>query len=303
MCDKKIPMATSVSMVGIALSAIIVLTSCGASDAATVAYWDLDSDGIDLEGTGGSGGTGQHLVLTNPGGSPAHQTKTLVDPVPNPDTVADASNNGSLRTFNSAYRTGTDFDDYGAFRFNNDASFTFETWFEKFDGSDTQYIASTRGSNIGGGNFQGWELKIQGGGDDLNVFINGSSSGAGSLNLTVPNVISNQTAYHLAFVWDHLANSGDGQVSLYLDGALIGSAAGDPGWSFARGGTLSLGARESDGDSMWDENPLNGWLDEVRFSDMALSPSQFLNVPEPASVSLVVLASLGALAVGRRRSF
>ena len=253
---------------------------------ATIAYWDFDSDGTDLEGTGGSTGTGHHLTLIPHNASAAHQAITLVDSVPNPDSVADAANSGSLRTFNGAYTTGTDpngtapsvFAEYGDFRFNNDASFTFETWFQKFEGTDTQFIATNRGNNIAAaGNFQGWELKIQGGGDDLGVYVTGSTSSADDVELLVTDAITDGIDYHVAVVWDHLANGGDGLISLYLDGTLIGSVAGDPDWSFARGGHFSLGAREADGDLMWDEGIFNGWLDEARFSHAALSPSEFLN--------------------------
>ena len=42
-----------------------------------------------------------------------------------------------------------------------------------------------------------------------------------------------------------------------------------------------------------------GYLDEIRISNVALSPSQFLNAPEPSSVALALLGSV-CLAVRRR---
>jgi len=80
-------------------------------------------------------------------------------------------------------------------------------------------------------------------------------------------------------VWYHLAvvgNTFDGTVSLYVDGKPAGFAtdfdglfvpAANPSWSLARG--------QYAGKSV---DHLCGWIDEVRFSDTALTPAQFLNI-------------------------
>lgn len=79
-------------------------------------------------------------------------------------------------------------------------------------------------------------------------------------------------------VWYHLAvvgNTSAGTVTLYVDGKSAGFATdfdglfvppGDPGWSIARG---QYGGKVAD--------HFLGWVDEVRFSDSALKPAQFLN--------------------------
>ena len=41
-----------------------------------------------------------------------------------------------------------------------------------------------------------------------------------------------------------------------------------------------------------------GLIDEVRISDLSLAPGEFINAPEPASLTVITLA--GAL-LGRRR--
>ncbi len=81
--------------------------------------------------------------------------------------------------------------------------------------------------------------------------------------------------------WYHLAGVRNGDtLSLYLDGNLVESQAlantGDytSGQAFAVGGAVS-GAGEF-------ANVLNGFVDEVRLSDVAIDPSQFLlNVANP----------------------
>ena len=81
------------------------------------------------------------------------------------------------------------------------------------------------------------------------------------------------TWYHLAVVGNVIA----GKVTLFVDGRVVGTATdfdglfvspANPGWSFARG---QYGGKTGD--------HLSGWIDEVRFSDTALTPSQFLNSP------------------------
>ena len=101
--------------------------------------------------------------------------------------------------------------------------------------------------------------------------------------------------------WMHVAGTLDdatGQMSIYIDGVLKSSTittarpfgalqAGQyPGISI---GTLS---RNEQG---W----FDGMIDEVRISDVALTPEQFLNTPEPATVSLL---ALGGLAMLRRKA-
>ena len=55
---------------------------------------------------------------------------------------------------------------------------------------------------------------------------------------------------------------------------------------------------------MWDggiADWADGAIDEVRISDVALSPSQFLWVPEPATLALAGIGLLALLAAAWRR--
>jgi hypothetical protein len=91
-----------------------------------------------------------------------------------------------------------------------------------------------------------------------------------------------------------------GQMKLFVNGQLVNSTttsvrplgALDPAW----GSGLSLGG---DPTGQYGEY-FNGWLDEVRLSDVALAPSQFLiPVPEPSTSLLFALAA-GAWLISRR---
>ncbi len=103
------------------------------------------------------------------------------------------------------------------------------------------------------------------------------------------------TWYHLAAVGDSTADT----LTLYVDGTSVGQVSGFDGllvpstptsWTIGRG--------------QFNGNPgdfFNGYLDEIRWSDEALSTSQFLNaIPEPSSAMLAGLAALGLVARRRR---
>lgn len=86
---------------------------------------------------------------------------------------------------------------------------------------------------------------------------------------------------------DDLSASGSGDTTL----AIGGGTAGD--WiagNFTVGRGLYNGGH---GDRAY------GFIDEVRFSDGALAPSEFLAAPEPSTISIVLLGVLGFI---RRRS-
>ena len=104
--------------------------------------------------------------------------------------------------------------------------------------------------------------------------------------------------------WYHVAAAGDATaetLELFIDGVSVSSATGYTGLFDPTGNqTWTLGRGQ------FNNTPadyLNGDLDEVRFSDSALDPSQFLNaIPEPSTYALLFgLSALTWVAIRRRK--
>lgn len=96
-----------------------------------------------------------------------------------------------------------------------------------------------------------------------------------SLTIEGNAVASSDTWYHVAAVGD----AATGTLSLYVDGKLAGSTNGFTGLLAPRGQSgWTLGRGQYKGRVA---DKLLGDLDEVRFSDTALPPAQFLNAPKP----------------------
>ncbi|NIP97724.1 MAG: LamG domain-containing protein, partial [Akkermansiaceae bacterium] len=117
-----------------------------------------------------------------------------------------------------------------------------------------------------------------------------------ALTTTVPNVLSLDTVYHVVTTWDPNVAVNNGQIwvngALWLQGTVTGNV---PAPGTTGDNTIFIGrdGREN--------RPSNFIIDEVALYDYALSPEQIQNhynlglVPEPASVSLLGLALMGAL--------
>ena len=105
-----------------------------------------------------------------------------------------------------------------------------------------------------------------------------------------------------ANTWYHVAVVGDGtNATLYLDGTSVGSVGfnGLYNSSSSQGFTVGRGFFNGNPADFW-----NGEIDEVRFSNEALSPSQFLNaaaVPEPTTIGLLGVTASLLMARRRRR--
>jgi hypothetical protein len=142
----------------------------------------------------------------------------------------------------------------------------------------------------------------------LDPYLLGLSGGGNVLQFTIQNA-SNQTAMLTATIpydeWLHVAGTLDdttGAMKLYVNGAEVASTTTairplgtlDPAWSPG----LSIGNDYTGQYGL----VFNGKIDEVRISDDALSPDQFL--PEPASAALLLIGATMMLRTrrGLRRS-
>lgn len=250
--------------------------------ASTVAYWNAPTvSGSTLADLAGGD---QDLV-----GSSGQMTPSAVNvaplPVPNPDPITTGAS-GSIY-FNSGSEAPHTLS-ASVFQMTSTKSFTFEGWIQAQSGS-SGFIASDRHS---GNSYRGWflELKSSGG-------IQFYSNSGGTANDITSASIADGGNHHFAAVWNHA----DGVMSLYIDGGSAGSVSHSVG-SYTPFG-FSIGGRDgtTPGSGFVDNLLTAGTrLDEMRFSDAALAPTQFLNaIPEPASLVLMGLGTL--LITGRRR--
>lgn len=284
----------------ISKSVLAGMTMClaGVANAGTVAYWRFEDGALGQVAAGNSGeeafnntitdssGNGNHLrtyatytspsyIATVPGsavpGTGASNFQSL-DFAPNRDIYTGAGSTLVAVPFTS---------------FTIEAYVTFDTL-----GSWQTFIGRDDSGNPGQGT----------GAESLFYF---QAMGDGSNKLRVQAVDSLNTIHNVPSIsalavntWYHAAAVSNGTtMELYLDGVLQGSTAftgglynptQDTNWTIGRGQYAG-----NNGDFF------DGKIDEVRFSDDALSASQFLNVPEPGSVMLAVLGV--CMSLKRRR--
>jgi hypothetical protein len=264
----------AVAAVGTVLSLTPVAVSAG-----TVAHYRFEngipetairsaSNGVVLD----TSGNGHHL---HPANNPTYRTTVPAPVVP------------LTRTPNkiSAHFTGTE----DIYAMPGDplcrtvfSHFTIETYV-RFDSiSGWQTLVGRDDANEGTGPYSLFYLskvadRRPGPGQTANAFrVEVISKDNTMLTIESSSVAVADTWYHVAAVGDATA----GTLSLYVNGSLVGSTTGftglfaprrNTGWTLGRG---QFKNRPADN--------LIGSLDEVRFSDVALTPSQFLNAPTPA---------------------
>lgn len=144
------------------------------------------------------------------------------------------------------------------------------------------------------GSFPRLELDINqtSGGSQFDAALNGTTGGVGIYDSSTFS-LSVTTWYHMAFV-----KSGT-NFQFFLDGNVVGSGtlnseqAGS--YQFPTGGNYNIGGFFG----------FNGYLDEVRISNTALPPSQFLGaIPEPSTFALLLVGVASTLfGIQARRPF
>lgn|GEM_PF-2224198 len=233
--------------------------------AATIGYWRfeeasglaLDASGSGVDGTLLGGATRSALIF----GSPVPQTG--------------ATNTRSM-SFDGVTGTAVNMGN----GINVDAgNFTLETYVRIKPNGATNYPLLA--GKLVSGNFldRGFELQarpdaVNGGGEaglgKWKALFRASDDFGGSDDVFSPD-LEFDTWYHLAGV-----RSGN-TLRLYVDGVQVG---GDvtPSGSFTSGQEFSVGGANTTGGPPGSfGRALNGFVDEVRLSDAALAPSQFLN--------------------------
>ena len=277
---------------GFALRDIGAADGTAAALSPTVAYWQLD----DNTGAAAQDVVGPYNLDYTAG---TQTTSRAPDPIPNPDAgaFADATDpkDNPFAVDGPVYRRSTA---DTVFNMTDSSSFTFEGWFQTSDVADSG-ITGVIGGNRGDGavSFKGWVVWMRD--DGLVEFLIQDSVGFDSVISTTQ--FDDDLFHHVAAVWDH-DDGATGTYSLYVDGILIGTKAGkgdlDEGNS-----NMTLGSRAAP----FPTNPWTGTLDEFRFSDQALAPTEFLNAvnsataPEPSSLFIAMLGCVSVVFTRRRR--
>lgn len=239
----------------------------------TIAYWQLNNIGSQPDLI-----ADDNVFYDLQSYGSASLAQPAVNIIPNPETGPRRINSDSpFCDVNSISLSGNDgfflFDENDIFKFSTNWSFTFEGWVKLTGLQSIQCIAGTRQYASG---WSGWELDAIANGSKLRFTISDKSANQEFIDAPV----SLNNWYHFACVWCH--DKGQyGTMEFYLNGNLAGSISGHPLWTGIYGGRLALGTRSAISDinglPVWQDIPLTGCLDEVRFTYGALRPISFLN--------------------------
>ena len=128
------------------------------------------------------------------------------------------------------------------------------------------------------------------------IFFFGKQDGSNAININIAGINSGSTVsgtnlfdgneHHVALVFDNPNN----QTRVYVDYNLLQTFNGISGTpTFSGVNVMRLGGNGHAADERWIGN-----FNEMRFSDVALDPSQFITVavPEPAAFGLLAAATL-----------
>lgn len=216
----------------------------------------------------------------------------IYDPV----TDTNYANAWSMQTFGDSNETGQfpGNEQYGqTSSLTLPPQFTHEVFFryDNIDNSNLMTIADQYG-NTGGG----WFLELR---NDATVRLEMAGyNEPESANLVLNSVTSLTPGvwHHVALVFDGNSQDGSDDVHLYIDYQLdvSGNLPDDQNYSVS---TVRYHA------GSYQNAPNSGRLDEARYFDEVLDPSQFLHiVPEPATAILLMLGSISWWTAGCRRA-
>jgi Concanavalin A-like lectin/glucanases superfamily len=260
------------------LAGLLLASLAAPASAATIGYWRMEAD-LDPSANG--------LRVANEvaGGSDLLSNQAFVDLAANPNGTVPNTGAINLGSVGSTLQGGGNgINGTVAWYSVLDASsLTAEFWARTGEGEATLLARST-GAN-------GFTIANP---NALSVTYRVSNGAGGSVAVTL------NTGHNMDATWRHYAFTYDqatGVGSFYVDGAVVASNNGVDGRALYWGGASPLRV----GQLMDYASAFNGTLDEVRLSDVALTPTQFLGaVAEPGAVLLLGLAGLAYVRGPRR---
>ncbi len=287
------------------VSLLGMIAGAGSLDAATIAYWQFDADGVANLTRASVGGPTYDLTVTP---SPIAQSVfTAANPVIRPDETPGflgdpATNLGSAYSIaDQASYLRTAAGGTAALNLAGSSRWTTEGYFQIHTnaGSSIDVLFSTRAAGFDGHGML-FDVRNAGGNNRLSLFVDDGPTG---VTLSTSQNLALDTWYHVALTFDGTAGS-NGRFELFLDGTTLGSLALPAGFSRTNLDSNDLGRLELMGRSTFaNVNSLAGRLDEWRISNTVLLPHEFLNapIPEPSTWVLTGCGLVGVILFGRRR--
>ena len=299
-------------MRGVLAAAVLVGIVASAASAQTVAHWRFEEGAADVEFTppATDGGPGSGLALDSSGNgnvlrtyagftNPVYRADVPFNPVPR--TGAPNALSLQFTPNEDLYSEGAPINNRPLNQFTIEASVKFNNldgW-QTFLGKDGFQFANSD-PNLASLYFQ---LANDAENQDRVAFKVHQADGTFVDVYSDAPVMAGQW-YNFAAVLSNDGTAGDPNdqtISLYMRDSATGQYVLQSQEPFI-GGMAHQDRNWTVGRGMYANNPgdwINGFVDEVRISDVALAPSQFLGVPEPSSLSVLALA--GLLALRRRR--
>ena len=290
------------------IALLILLGLVGTASASTIAYWRFEDGTAGTEHPGDqddwyldSSGNGNHLSSWWDQSRPMATTDRPFTAVPQ----TGAANNLALDFDNGT--GGTEgADDLGTFgngggkmveSYNFVNGWTMEASFKARDLDHWQVFMGKDGKR-GLGAEQPFSFKLAPSAESFGIrtlFLDNNDD----FHFIDSAPIAVDTWYSIAATYDNtdfkVYLKGEADADYILIGSHATSVGGDLG--VLNSGTWTVGR------GMWDGNPVdffNGQIDEVRISDTALNPSEFIAIPEPATLGLFGLIGGGMLWIRRR---
>ncbi len=256
---------------------LLLAVCCGTVDASVIGYWRFE------EGSGtsfnDSSGLGNHGTFHN---GASFSTDVPVNPVPR---------NGLGNQYSAAF---DGVDDYG--RVAHNASFditsqiTLEAWIKMDADSVNNYaiVARQYGTDTKDSFILGVRRGVVNGPQNLLFGLGDASGGQHYIDSAFSPVLGQW--YHVAGTWD------GSTMKTFINGVQIDSLAFSGTIGYAVDEDVYIGVNDEGTPNLgafWDGN-----IDEVRISDVALNPDQFLNSPVPEPATIAVWSVLGLCGVG-----